>query len=101
MYEAKCAARMHTEVSRTLSTDMRDKDKKQYCQDDDGELIEMVTKPIKYNKESAPLLKLANIHVMPGQQIASTSNLKKKPMMEMVAAHRMKRKGVGDTCVLV
>jgi hypothetical protein len=88
---------MQTEVSRTFSE--REKEKRHFWQNDDGEACEIIHNPIKAAKEIPPVLNLSHIRVLAGQQ--STALLKKKPIVDLVTARRRKRKGVGDTCVLV
>jgi hypothetical protein len=102
-FESKSSGRVHTEASRALSTDIRGVEKRHYYQDDDGSPLEMLhSKPIKQTQDFGALVTLSTRWGGGGQQLAATnSGLRKKPVVELVAVRRRKRKGVGETCVLV
>jgi hypothetical protein len=39
--------------------------------------------------------------VLPGQQVAFPSNIKRRPIIEYPTRKTKKRKDIGDTCVLI
>jgi hypothetical protein len=76
------------------------KEKKWFWQDDEGGVVELLSQ-IKPTKDSVPTIQLANIKVLPGQQLAFPSNFKRRPIVELPTRKTKRRKDVGDTCILI
>lgn len=96
--ESRQPQRLPSDASRPVFAEK--KEKKCFLQDDEGGAIELLSQ-LKPAIEPAPAIKLGNIKVLPGQQLAYPSNIKRRPIVEQPTRKTKRRKEVGDTCILI